>query len=296
LVIAGSSGFLGAEISRYLASKGYNVVKLVRSNEEKGLFWNPSDNILDTNALEGAFVIINLSGANISAGRWDEKRKSLILKSRTEPTRLLAKSISEMRKKPNVFISASAVGYYGDRCDEVLDENSGPGEGFLSDVCREWERSSKNAGVRTVNLRMGVVLSGRGGFLKPLTPLFRYGLGARIGSGNQFMSWISMTDLKRIILQIIEDDKIEGPVNAVSPQPATNEKFSYALASALKRPCFFKVPGFVIKAALGEMGESLMLASTRTVPKKLLDSGFRFNHPSIIESLQFEFRKSTKII
>nr|NIP29159.1 TIGR01777 family protein [Candidatus Dadabacteria bacterium]NIQ15068.1 TIGR01777 family protein [Candidatus Dadabacteria bacterium] len=222
-------------------------------------------------------------GENI-VGRWTENKKQIIRDSRVESTKILVKRFSELKKPPKCFICASAIGYYGNKGSEELDENSGPDTGFLPEICIDWEKEankSNDLGIRVVNLRIGVVLSSNGGALgKMLTP-FKLGLGGMVGDGKQYWSWVSIDDMSRIIKFAAENNNISGPLNAVSPNPVTNKEFTTILASVLKRPAILNVPSFFIKLIFGEMGKHGILSSTRVLPKKLLDNGYNFQHSNL---------------
>jgi uncharacterized protein (TIGR01777 family) len=244
--------------------------------------------------VENFQVVIHLAGENISSGRWSKNQKNKILSSRINSTRLLTDKIREIGNPPEVFICASAIGYYGDRGTEVLTENSEPGEGFLADVVKKWEQiasSIQNLGHRTVFLRTGVVLSKHGGALKKTLLPFKLGLGAILGSGQQYVSWISLSDLIHIINYIIQNKTISGAINAVSPQPITNRQYSKALGKALARPVILKTPSILLKIVLGEMANALLLSSSRVLPEKLTNSGYQFIHPTIDQAFEAIFKE-----
>jgi uncharacterized protein (TIGR01777 family) len=233
--------------------------------------------------------VVHLAGESIASGRWTAARKQRILESRTKGTRLLAGSLAALHKPPQVMISASAVGIYGDRGNEVLTEESGSGSGFLADVCRQWEleATALNEGpVRLVLLRMGMILSSEGGALARMLPPFRFGVGGRLGTGKQYMSWIALDDLLEVIRFAIASPSLHGAVNAVAPAPVTNQEFTRALGIVLKRPTLFSVPAFAVRFLFGEMGRELLLSSNRVVPGRLLAAGFRFRFPEIEVALR----------
>jgi len=271
-----------------LASDGYEVVQLTRRGANGGnrVAWDPSQP-LAPDLLSGSEAVIHLAGESI-IGRWTEAKKHRIIESRVQGTRNLAVAAAEATQKPKVFISASAIGYYGNRGDEILLEASGPGTDFTSDVCRKWESATKpaqDAAIRTVYLRLGVVLSATGGALpKMLTP-YKLGLGGRMGSGTQWWSWIHVDDLVAVIGHVLRSD-LQGPVNAVSPQPVTNAEFTRVLASVVSRPAIFPMPAFLVKTIFGQMGDELWLASQRVEPRKLVAGGFQFKHPELGETLR----------
>lgn len=294
IAIAGASGLVGAALADRLASEGHIVSRLVRrppDSPQCEIPWDPARGRLDPAALEGFDAAINLCGENIAGGRWTAARKEDIRTSRVASTRLLSETLARLGKPPRVLISASATGYYGDRGAEELTESSPPGAGFLPDVCIEWERAAQpaaGAGVRVVNLRIGVVLTPRGGALaKMLTP-FRLGLGGVVGSGRQYMSWVGLTDLLRAVNFVIVDETLSGPVNAVAPRPVTNREFTKALGRVLRRPTLVPAPGLLVRAALGEMGQRLLLEGNRVLPARLLAAGFVFATPEIEGALRAE--------
>ena len=233
--------------------------------------------------------MIHLAGENIGAKRWTPQQKQKIADSRIRSTSLLVDSISRLDNPPRLLICASAVGYYGNRGDELLTEASTPGNGFLCEVCRDWEAEALKAGsfgLRVVCLRTGMVLSREGGTLERMLPMFKMGLGGSFGSGNQYWSWIALDDFVRAVEFIIEHNQLSGPVNLVAPNPITNSEFTRTLARALHRPAFFPVPAPVLRLALGEMADSLILSSQKVQPKLLLDAGFNFNHPTLASALE----------
>jgi uncharacterized protein (TIGR01777 family) len=296
LLITGGSGLIGSHLSSFLEQEGYEVYNLVRNKhrtDNSHFFWDPEKGILENQAVDNFQVIIHLAGENISSGRWSQNQKDKILRSRIDSTRLLTDKIKEISNPPRVFICASAIGYYGDRGTEVLTENSEPGEGFLADVVKNWEKiasSIQNQGHRTVFLRTGVVLSKEGGALKKTLLPFKLGLGAILGNGQQYMSWISLPDLIHIIIFIIQNESLSGAINAVSPLPITNQEYSKALGKSLSRPVILKTPSFILKLALGEMADALLLSSSRVLPEKLTKSGYQFLHPTIEQAFDSIFK------
>ncbi len=287
VLISGASGTIGSALLPALTADGYQIVQLTRHGTTGGnrLVWDPSQP-LSPDLVSGFEGVIHLAGESI-IGRWTAAKKRRIVESRVQGTSHLAEAIAQASQKPRVFVSASAIGYYGNRGDEVLLETSGPGSDFTSGVCQQWEAATKAAqdsGIRTVCLRIGVVLSATGGALpKMLTP-YKLGLGGRMGNGKQWWSWIHVDDLVGAVRHVLKSDS-QGPVNAVSPQPVTNKKFTKTLATAVHRPAIFPMPAFVVKAIFGQMGEELWLASQRVEPTQLVGSGYKFKHPELREAL-----------
>jgi uncharacterized protein (TIGR01777 family) len=282
ILISGSSGLIGAAAAAALKSDGHNVVRLVRPGKAPNpgdVQWDPMRATVAVAGLEGVDVVIHLSGAGIADGRWTEERKQLLRSSRIDTTRVLVDSLSRLKQKPRVLIVASAIGYYGSRGDEILTESSTNGTDFLALVCRDWEAEASRAsarGIRTVMLRTGVVLSGKGGALpKMLTP-FKLGVGGRLGSGQQWMSWIGIEDVVGIIRHAIANENVSGPVNVAAPNPVRNEEFTRLLAGMLHRPAIFPAPAFVLRLAMGEMADAVLLGSDRVKPERMLAAGYKF--------------------
>ena len=274
IFVTGATGLVGRALTNYLRSVGDDVHPFARPTD-----WNPETGFINRERLEGCDAVIHLAGENIASGRWTASRKAKILDSRRKGTRLLAAALASLRHPPKAFISASAIGYYGDRGEEILDEESSPGRGFLAEVCKEWESATAAAadrGIRVVHLRTGIVLSAEGGALPKMVTPFKFGVGGMLGNGRQYMSWITLNDLCRVLDHVATNESLAGPVNAVSPTPVTNRVFTSALASAVCRPALIPVPPFALRLALGELADALMLASTRVVPVKLQESGFGF--------------------
>jgi uncharacterized protein len=295
ILVSGSTGLIGSELCSFFSKNNHHIVRLVRGAVAgpDEIRWDPFKGILDTQALERLDAVVHLAGENIASGRWTEKKKRRIRESRINGTRLLAQSLSRLFDPPKVLISISAVGYYGDRGDEQLNEESTAGTGFLPDLCREWEAATEAAiirGIRVVIPRLGVVLSTRGGAMARMLPFFRLGLGGRIGSGRQYMSWIALEDLLRIIHHAILTPSLHGPVNAVSPNPVTNEDFSKALGRALSRPARFALPAFAARIAFGKMANEALLASARVAPARLAQSEFKFHFPELDGALRHLFK------
>ncbi len=287
ILLTGASGLIGSALTAKLTDAEHEVTRLVRSSpnrERREIQWDPSAGRLDAAALEGFDAVVHLAGESIATGRWTAAKKERIRSSRVQGTRLLAETLARLQRPPEILVSASAIGYYGDRGDEELDEGSAPGSGFLAEVCRQWEAAAepaREAGIRVVHPRIGVVLSATGGALAKLVPMFRLGLGGPIGSGRQHVSWITLDDLVGAICHVIATGSLSGPVNAVAPEPATNREFARALGRALRRPARLPAPAFALRAMLGPMADELLLASTRVIPRRLVDSGFAFDDPDL---------------
>jgi len=289
VLVSGVSGPIGAALLPYLESQGARIIRLVRGPARSAdqISWDPL-RPLSPAAVSGFEAVIHLAGETV-AGRWTPAKKKAILESRVQGTTHLAEALAETSSRPRVFICASAIGYYGNRGEDVLTEASPSGEGFLSEVSRNWESTSRTAsaaGIRTVNLRLGLVLSPKGGALaKMLTP-FRLGLGGMIGSGQQWWSWIHVDDIVAIVHHALQATSLSGPVNLVAPNPARNAEFTSILASVLRRPAFFRVPAFLPRLALGEMAEETLLSSARVQPAKLLAGGYAFQFPELRAALE----------
>jgi len=286
VLVSGGSGLLGTSLVRSLIGDRIGVIQLVRGKPAKPseVQWNPGteEPVADLAALEGSSAAIHLSGANLSAHRWTEAYKREIVDSRVGSTRALVKVLRQLKSPPESFLCASAIGIYGDRGDEKLTEASTPGAGFLAETCQRWEAEADvagEAGMRVVHLRTGVVLAREGGALDKMLPLFRAGLGGRLGTGKQWMSWIAVSDWVRAVRYILETNALKGPVNLVAPIPVTNMEFTKALGRAVHRPAVVPAPQFALRVALGEMADAALLASTRVFPQKLAETGFRFVFP-----------------
>ncbi|SDI20742.1 hypothetical protein SAMN05421505_13831 [Sinosporangium album] len=291
VIVTGSSGLLGSALIRSLRGDGQTVITLVR-RPPRGAgesFWNPEKGLLDTDVLQEADAVVHLAGAGIGGKRWTPDRKRLILRSRVDGTRTIARALAHMRHKPRVFLSASAVGYYGDTRDRVVDESSPPGTGFLADVVRAWESETEpaeDAGIRTVRLRTGMVLSGKGGALGPILPIFRLGLGAPLGSGRQFWPWIAIDDWVGAVRHMLDDPEARGPVNLTAPNPVTNAEFTRTLGKVLGKPTLpLAVPGFALRLGLGEFASEGVLIGPRAVPKRLLAMNYTFRYTDLRRAL-----------
>src|SRR6267143_1199458 len=291
ILVAGASGLVGSALIPALEADGTEITRLVRSSPKANeIEWHPNHEQIDAARLEGFDAIINLAGENIAEGRWTDEKKRKIRDSRLNGTHLLSEATAKLATKPRVFLCASATGFYGDRDDEMLDETSGSGRGFLATVCREWEGATEpaaKAGVRVVNLRLGPILAREGGMLgKMLTP-FKMGMGGKVGSGKQYISWVAIDDVVGAIQLALVNESIHGPLNVVSPNPVTNEVFTRTLGEVLSRPTVMSIPAFAARLAFGEMADEMLLVSQRVIPKKLNDAGFEFEHPE----LEGAFRK-----
>ena len=292
IAISGASGMIGRAAARTLQQRGHEVKRLVRrpAADAGEISWDPTRGTIDIAGLGGVDVVLHLGGETL-AQRWTAGARARILESRTNSTLLLARTMGSMARRPPVLLSASAVGIYGSRGDEILDESSAAGDGFLADVCKQWESATAPAaaaGVRVVCFRMGVVVSPRGGMLAKLLPVFRGGIGGRIGDGRQWLSWIALTDCVEAILLLAGNANAHGVVNLVSPNPVTNAEFTRILAHVVRRPGFMTVPGAALRLALGEMARETVLASQRVVPRRLLEWGFEFSAPTLESALRQE--------
>jgi uncharacterized protein len=289
IAVTGSTGLVGEALVAALQSSGHEVVRVVRSTPGPGrVVWDPEAGTIDAAGLQGIDGAVHLAGENIASGRWTAARKKRIRDSRVNGTRLFCETLADLQPKPRILVSASAIGFYGERGAQELTESDPPGKGFLPGVCREWEAATMPAadrGIRVVLPRIAAVLSPKGGALAKMLPPFKLCLGGKLGSGAQYMSWITLDDLVRVILFALEHADLDGAVNASSPNPVTNARFTKALGKALGRPTIFPMPGFVATALFGEMAQDLLLASTRVVPTRLLAEGFEFSHANIDTAL-----------
>lgn len=289
MLIAGGTGFIGAALVCALRQAADEPVVLTRHPRERGQLGWDGETVGDwAKALEGAEAVINLAGESVAAGRWTRARKARIAASRLHATRALVAALAAAKKRPKTFLSASAVGFYGPRGDEALDESAGPGTGYLAGLCADWEEEARRAqdlGVRTVALRFGVVLAEEGGALPKMLLPFKLGLGGPLGSGRQWMSWISRADAVGMIQWLLKSD-LGGPVNITAPEPATNADFARALAATLHRPAVLPAPAFALRLLLGEMADELLLSGQRVLPKKALSAGYSFRHKDLSAALQ----------
>lgn len=294
IAIAGSSGMIGSALVRHFEQAGHDLTLLLRTPPLKPpphryLLWRPEDRMLESAALESLDVVINLGGANLAGGRWTDSRKELLRRSRIDGTSLLADALARLGKPPQVLLSASAIGIYGNRRpDEAISESATLDRDFLAELCRDWETACQpavGAGIRTVLLRFGVVLAAHGGALAKLLPFFRWGLGGRSGSGRQIMSWIALPEIPSVVDHLVNTDSIEGPVNIVSPHPLSNRDFTTELARRLRRPAFFFQPAWLLKLLFGEMAQQTILAGARVLPERLVASGYEFRYPRLREAL-----------
>ena len=293
VAVSGAGGLVGSALTAFLSTGGHEVVRMVRRPPTAAdeVYYDPAAGEIDAQSFEGLDAVVHLAGENIAAGRWTPERKRRIRESRVHGTRLVAEALAGLRDPPRVLINASAIGFYGDRGEEKLDETSSPGEGFLPEVCRAWEAAAEpaeQAGIRVVKLRIGVVLAAGGGALAKLLLPFSLGLGGPVGAGRQFMSWVALDDLVGAIHHLLYSEEVAGPVNAVAPAPCRNRDFALALGRVLKRPAVLPTPAFLLRLALGEMARELLLAGNRIYPARLEASGFRFLRPELDPALRFE--------
>ncbi len=292
-------GFIGSALTQWLSSQGHSLTRLVRDPsfqdphhqpQHQIVVWNPQNKMIDLSSLENHDVVIHLAGENIAKQKWTQATKVKIKESRVQGTAFLSETLAKLKNPPKLLLSASAIGFYGNRDPkEKINETSLPGQGFLPEVAQAWEKAAEAAqkrGIRVIHMRFGLVLASHGGALSRMLPLFKLGLGGKIGSGKQIMSWISLYEIGPIISHLIFNQKISGPVNFVAPQPLSNEEFSRVLAQVLSRPALFPLPAFVARLLLGEMAEELLLSGANVIPQKLQDSGYSFKFPSLKETLQ----------
>lgn len=292
ILVTGSSGLVGSMLVPSLRSHGHEVIRLVRSAPKTSateIRWNPENEALNAAELEGLDAVVHLAGENLAEGRWTDEKKTRIRESRVKGTRLLSETLARLTQKPKVLVSASAIGFYGNRGDEILTEQSASGDDFLAEVCREWELATAPAsesGIRVVHLRFGVILSQKGGALAKMLFPFRMGVGGKIGSGEQYMGWITIDDAVGAIEYALTKEDLRGAVNVVSPNPVTNYEFTKTLGSVLSRPTIFPVPAFAAKLLFGEMAEATLLTSQRVEPARLKEAGFTFKYPDLKSALQ----------
>lgn len=292
ILVSGSSGLVGRALCQALEADGHTVVRLVRNDTalaDNAIYWDPARSVLAGDALNGMDGVVHLAGESIASGLWTPERKARIRESRLQGTHLLCERLASCDQPPPFLIAASAIGFYGNCGDNIVDENSGPGKGFLAQLCEDWEGETLRlaaAGTRVVNLRLGMVLSTQGGALQKMLPPFRLGVGGTLGNGAMWMSWIHLHDVVKIIRFAMERPELSGPVNAVSPHPVTNRTFTRALGRAMHRPTLFPVPAPLLRFALGEMADELLLASLRGRPLRLDAAGFTFDFPEIDGALR----------
>jgi uncharacterized protein len=297
ILMTGSSGLIGRALTPFLTAKGHKVVALVRStkhNSDSEILWDPDGGTIDENRIEDFDAVIHLAGESV-AGRWTAHKKARIIESRIKGTQLLCRTLAQLKSQPRVLVSASAIGYYGDRGSQILDEESAPGSIFLSEVSKAWEEATepaKRGGIRVVNPRIGFVLSKSGGGLAAMSLPFKLGVGGRVGSGEQYMSWIAIDDLVGAIAHAMATDSLHGPVNAVAPNPVTNREFTKTLGKVLHRPTVFPVPAFAARMVMGELADNLLLASARVHPSRLLSSGYKFRFPELSAALHHVLGKN----
>jgi uncharacterized protein (TIGR01777 family) len=291
IVVAGASGLIGRALIAALRERGDDVLQLVRrpATGPGEIFWQPATHELAAAAIEGVDAVVNLAGENIAGGRWTAARRARILSSRVDATRTLVTTCAKLTRKPAVFINAAAVGIYGDTGDEEVSEASPPGLGFLPEICLIWETNAEGAaraGMRTVLLRFGIVLAREGGALAKMLPVFRLGLGGRLGAGAQWMSWVSLDDVVGAVLHAIDQPACHGAMNVVAPNPVRNAEFAATLAATLGRPAVFPVPAWVLRAIFGEMATETLLTSTRVRPARLIETGYAFRRAAIAPALR----------
>ncbi len=291
VLVSGATGMIGAALVPELEAAGHRVLRLSRSKPSSGdtVRWNPEAGELDPSRLEGVGAVVHLAGESIAQGRWSAEKKRRIMESRAKGTRLLAEKIAGLPEPPGVMVSASAVGYYGDRGDEILREESASGSDFLADVCREWEAAAapaRVAGIRVVHPRIGIVLSPKGGALGRTLPIFKLGGGGPIGSGRQWWSWVAIDDVVGSFLHALNNEAVEGAVNVGSPNPLTNAGYTRVLGRVLNRPTVFTLPAPAARLMLGEVADALLLASQRMEPARLEETGYAFRHPELEGALR----------
>lgn len=290
VLISGSHGLVGTALVQSLEAAGHEIHRLVRHypNSPSEIEWSPDRYSIALARLEGFDAVINLAGESIAEGRWTDDKKRRIRESRVKGTKLLGDALANLTQQPKTFICASAIGYYGNRGDELLTEASKPGDDFLSQVCVEWENATALAtekGIRVVNTRFGIILDSNGGALKKMLPPFRMGVGGKIGSGKQWMSWIALADVIGALNFALVNDSLRGPVNFVAPNPVTNAEFSKTLGRVLSRPTLFPIPAFGVRLLFGEMGEALLLGSQRVEPERLKATGYQFRYSQLEAAL-----------
>jgi len=294
VLVSGGTGLIGETLIPELEAGGHRVRRLSREPRSQGdIRWDPDAGIIEGD-LAGADAVIHLAGESIAEGRWTQEKKRRILESRKKGTRLLAEKVAALPEPPSVMVSASATGYYGNRGNELLDEESEPGTLFLSKVCQEWEAAAepaREAGIRVVHPRFGIVLSTEGGALGTTLPIFKLGGGGKIGSGRQYWSWVAFDDVVGAIMHALNSDTLRGPMNVVAPDPPTNAEYTKTLGRVLGRPTFFAVPAPAARVGLGEIADELLLASARVEPTKLEETGYEYRHPELEDALRYLLEK-----
>jgi len=294
ILITGSSGLIGSALSKVLINDGYEVCALLRTRRDDQPYWDIEKGVIELGSFSAPDVVIHLAGENLTDSRWSQAKKDRIVNSRINSTQLLVDYFVHADDKPQLLISGSAIGFYGNRADEIVDESSVPGTGFSARLCQQWEAATepaKQAGIRVVNIRTGIVLSPAGGALKKMLLPFQLGLGGVLGNGRQYVSWISIDDMVDAIKYVMTQASISGAVNMVSPEPATNYQLTKALGRALHRPTLFPMPAFVARILFGEMADELLLSSTRVKPAKLLAAGYPFHHTDLSGALEYLLNK-----
>ena len=292
VLISGSSGFVGSELMHFLQGGGHQTYRLVRSRakcSDRCAYWNPDKNEIELTDLPPIDAVVHLAGENVASGRWTAEKKRRIKESRAHGTRMLSEALVQLPNPPKTLVSASAIGFYGSRRDEELDETSSSGSGFLAEVCREWEAATepaRAAGIRVTNMRIGAVLSPRGGVLERMLPPFLIGAGGPLGSGEHYMSWVALDDVLDIVYCALTNETLQGPINTVSPNPLTNKAFTKVLGDVLNRPTILPAPKTALRILFGEFIDEGVLSSSRVVPKKLIDAGFSFRYPDLEDALR----------
>lgn len=290
ILVSGSHGLVGKALTTSLTNAGHEIVSLVRqSANDSEIEWHPNQGKINGQQLEGLDVVVHLAGESIASGRWTEEKKKKIRESRVKGTELLSSALARLSQPPSTFISASAIGFYGSRGDELLTEESAPGNGFLPEVCIAWERATGQAeakGIKTIHTRFGIILDENGGALERMLTPFRMGVGGKVGNGKQWMSWIALDDVISALRFLIDEPGSEGPLNLTAPDPVTNADFTEALGNVLSRPTLFSVPAFAARLAFGEMADELLLSSAKVEPRRLKENGYQFKHPELSSALK----------
>jgi uncharacterized protein (TIGR01777 family) len=303
ILVSGSSGFLGTAIIDSLRKQNHQIARLVRpesgskragADSANDVAWDPTGGRFDAAAAEGAGALIHLAGASIADGRWSDARKKVLRTSRIDATRHLMGALAKLQSPPRIIVAASAIGFYGNRGEETLTEQSAPGSGFLPEICVEWEAETARGaefGARVASLRFGIILAAHGGALAKMVPPFKLGVGGRMGNGRQWMSWVTLTEVVNIVEFALANSQLSGAVNAISPNPVRNSQFTEVLAKTLHRPALFPAPPFALRLALGEMADALLLSSQRVIPSKLASASYQFLQPDLAGALADVLRK-----